>query len=129
MENNRVDRGCVGESGIVRGGSERATERETAEREAEVEIDAPGYERGMATSAKGGRAETFDTTTSAHSRWSDISVLVSLLICMSSSLSRPSPLLVLVLSALSRRRVDPFFLSLPPPSSLYPYSLPTMKSA
>lgn len=33
MENNRVDRGCVGESGIVRGGSERATERERDGRE------------------------------------------------------------------------------------------------
>lgn len=44
----------------------------------------------------------FDTTTSARSRWSDISVLVSLLICMSSSFSPCRATLVLASPSFSR---------------------------
>ncbi|KAL0131685.1 hypothetical protein PUN28_002910 [Cardiocondyla obscurior] len=64
----------------------------------ETKIDWALREMGRMGCTSEGREtlQTFDTTTSAHSRWSDISVLVSLLICMSSSLSRSSPLLILV---------------------------------
>lgn len=77
----------------------------------------------MDTSEGRRHEETFDTTTSAHSRWSDISVLVSLLICMSSSLSRPSPRLILVPSrpraAPPRRAPFRAFVVAPPVVSLF----------
>lgn len=72
----------------------------------ETEIDGPGEDivRARARGGDGGNVRYNDV--GSFTVWSDISVLVSLLICMSSSLSRPSPLLILVLSALSRRTLS-----------------------
>lgn len=86
-------RTICGECGSREGGVRGDNRGIAWQRETEIDWTGVGwvYERGGR-----GTRETFDTTTSAHSRWSDISVLVSLLICMSSSLSRPSPLLILV---------------------------------